>query len=160
TRRMRRYLLLQLGQFILVTFGISIGVFALIRLTGDPVSAMLPLDATAAQAADLKRRMGLDDPLPVQYAIWLGNALHGDLGRAFVQGRRPALELVFERLPYTAIVAVLGLTFSLLISVPLGIIAAVKRNSLVDNLATTFVTAGQAMPGFWFGIILIIIFAV
>src|SRR5206468_2989852 len=83
---MRRYLMLQLGQFVLVSFGISVTVFALIRLTGDPVSAMLPLDATAEQALDLRRRMGLDDPLPVQYWLWLSAALHGDFGRAFFQG--------------------------------------------------------------------------
>ncbi len=157
---MRRYLFLQIGQFLLVSFGISLTVFTLLRLTGDPTSAMLPLDATAEQALDLRRRMGLDDPLPVQYWLWISNALHGDFGRAFFQGRRPALELVLERLPYTAILAALGLTMSLIIAIPLGILAAVKRNSWIDNAATMFVTAGQAMPGFWFGIILIIVFAV
>ncbi|MFN8535419.1 MAG: ABC transporter permease [Dehalococcoidia bacterium] len=157
---MRRYLAYQLVQLVIVLWGVSIAVFVMIRLTGDPVAVMLPPDATREQADELRERFGLTEPLPVQYAIWLSNAVRGDFGRAFFSGRAPALNLVVERLPATALLATLGLGLSLVISIPLGILAAVKRGSWIDTAATAFVVTGQAMPGFWFGIILIIVFAV
>lgn len=157
---MRRYLTIQLAQFVLVIWGVSLAVFVMVRLTGDPVGIMLPPDATREQADDLRTRLGLDQPLPVQYAVWIGNVARGDFGRAFFSGRQPALDLILQRLPATALLAALGLGLSLIIAVPLGILAAVKRNSWLDTAATAFVVSGQAMPGFWFGIILIIVFAV
>lgn len=157
---MKRYLVIQAVQFVVVTIGISVAVFGLIRLTGDPAIAFVPVDATNEEYLAVRQRMGLDEPIMVQYAIWVSRAAQGDFGRAFFHGRRPAMELVVERIPATALLGVLGLLVSVIVSVPLGILAAVKRNSWIDQACTSFVAVGQAMPGFWFGIILIIIFAV
>lgn len=138
---------------------ISLIVFLLARLSGDPLHIMLPEEATAEDYADAARQWGLDKPLPLQYLAFLGNALRGDLGRS-IRLRRPTLELVLERLPATLQLAGASIAVSLLIAIPIGVLSAVKRDSALDYVGKVIALLGQSMPSFWLGIVLIWVFAV
>jgi peptide/nickel transport system permease protein len=118
------------------------------------------MGASNEEVAQVRARLGLDEPLPVQYERWAWAAVHGDFGESILVGRRPAFSLITERLPYTILLAVTGLGLAILVAVPLGVVAAVQRGRVLDGLVTSIVMAGQAMPSFWFGIILIILFGV
>ena len=134
-------------------------VFFLIRLSGDPVQMMLGETSGVEQARALRHSLGLDMPLATQYLTFLGNAMRGDFGTSF-RYDQPALGLVLERLPATLELAVGALLLSILIAVPLGIAAAVRRGSSIDWLASMLAVAGQSMPIFLLGLLLILIFAV
>lgn len=155
---MREYLGRQLVQIAVLLVAITVSVFMFVRFVGDPVQGMVREDASLEEIAEVHRRLGLDEPLPVQFGIWLGNAARGDLGRSYFFGRRPAVEVVAERLPLSAQLAVVGVLISL-IGVPLGMIAALRPNSLVDNVVTVLVLSGQAMPGFFLALALLLVFA-
>jgi len=148
-------------QLIPVLLGISLIVFVMITLTpGDPVDIMLGDQlATQEQIDSLRRDMGLDLPAPRRFIRLLANALHGEFGLSFFH-RRPVMTVILERLPATIELTVISMLIALLTAVPLGVLAAVKRGSWFDGLATAGSMFGVSMPGFWFGILLIMLFSV
>jgi ABC-type dipeptide/oligopeptide/nickel transport system permease component len=156
---MKRFLVHQFVQLLVVCLGISIITFLLLHLKGDPVVLLLPLDAGKEQMEAFRRLMGFDQPLYVQYLRFLSGAVRGDFGDSLYM-KKSAFALVMERMPATLLLTFAGLFISLVIAVPLGIVSAIRRYSLVDNLCTMFAVGGQAMPIFWLGIMLIIIFSV
>lgn len=156
---MRSYLLRRLWQSLLVLFGVSVVVFFILHLTGDPAALLLPPDATAEDIAKFRTAMGFDDPWVVQYARFLKGAVRGDFGESLRHGE-PAMGLVLERLPATFELAGAGLLIALTLAIPAGIVSAVRRNTSVDYVSTVVALLGQAMPTFWLGIMLILIFSV
>jgi len=143
--------------------GISVIVFAISRLApGDPVQLYTfgIQDITQADIDRIRAAHGLDKPLPIQYVVWATNALQGDFGRSIIYPSQPAARLIIERIPNTIQLAVAALLLQLLIGVPLGIVAALNRGKIIDQVARFFSTVGQAVPDFWMGLIFIIVFAV
>lgn len=156
---MQQYILRRSIYAIFVLLGVTIVVFALLRLSGDPTALMLPIDATEADEAQLRQFLGLDQPVPVQYVIFLANAIQGDFGES-IRHRQPAMNLVLDRLPQTVALAGLAFTIALLIALPLGILSARYPNSIIDRLSVLAALIGQAVPTFLLGILLILLFAV
>ena len=156
---MKYYALRQLIQLAVVVVGISMLVFAILHVIGDPVLLLLPQNAGKEEYERYHKMLGLDKPIPVQYWKFASRAVLGDFGTSWYTST-PAFKLVLERMPPTLYLTTAGLVMALLIALPLGILAALKRHSFVDNLCTMLAVAGQAMPIFWLGIMLIIIFAV
>jgi len=156
---MKRYVLRQLVQLAVVIVGISVLSFGILYVLGDPVLLLLPQNAGREEYERYHRLLGLDKPIYVQYWKFASNAVQGDFGKSWYADT-PAFRLVLERMPPTIYLTSAGLLVALLIALPLGILAALKRHSFVDNLCTTIAVAGQALPIFWLGIMLIIIFAV
>ena len=156
---MGSYILKRLGEAVLVCFGISVITFLLLHVAGDPVQLLLSIEAKAEDAAILRKSLGLDQPLYVQYGIFLKDLVHLDFGKSLFI-REPALSLVLERFPATLQLTLAGMAIALAIAIPLGVVAAVKRYSFLDNLCTMLAISGQAMPIFWLGLMLIILFSV
>ncbi len=157
---MRTYIIKRLIESIGVCLVVSMLSFFLLFLNTDPALLLLPPEAEMEDIAIFKKQMGLDRPVIVQYYDFLRKViLQGDFGESFV-AKIPAIELIVERLPATAQLAVAALIVINFIAVPVGMIAAIRRYSLMDNVATFTALVGQAMPLFWFGIMLIIIFGV
>lgn len=156
---MYSYLLRHFGQLIIVILGISLITFSLLHLTGDPVVMLLPYDAGKDEMERFRVAMGFDKPLYVQYWRFLKGAVQGDFGRSLYI-EQSAFLLVWERLPATLLLTLSGMTVALLMAIPLGMVAAMKRYSFLDNLCNILAISGQAMPIFWLGLMLIIIFAV
>ena len=156
---MRHYIARQLVQLLVVILGISILAFAILHVLGDPVLLLLPQNAGKEEFERYRHLLGLDRPLYVQYGKFLSKAVVGDFGKSWYADT-PAFRLVLERMPPTIYLTFAGLFVALLISLPLGILAALKRHSWVDNLCTTIAVAGQAVPLFWLGIMMIIVFSV
>jgi peptide/nickel transport system permease protein len=157
---MTAYILRRLLQMIPIILGITLIVFILLRVSGDPVVLMLPEDAPTEQVIQLRESLGLDRPLLNQYLIFLGNLLRGDFGQSIRYANQPVLPIVLERLPATLELTLGALLVAILISFPAGIIAATNRNRWQDYSATSFAILGEAMPNFWLGIMLILIFSV
>jgi peptide/nickel transport system permease protein len=153
------YLLRRLAQAVLVLLGVSFVVFFILYLTGDPALVLLPPDATAEDIRNFRQVMGFNDPFIVQYGRFLGGALRGDFGQSVRHGE-PAFPLVLERLPATFQLAGAALLVALLLAIPAGVVSAVRRNTVVDYVATVVALLGQSMPTFWLGIMLILIFSV
>jgi peptide/nickel transport system permease protein len=156
---MRAFLLRRLLMTALLLFLVALTVFLLGHLTGDPVRLMVPEDATAQEIAAFRRELGLDRPLAVQFADFLAHAVRGDLGRS-LRYRQPSLTLVLERMPATIELGTAAMLIALAVAVPAGLLAAPRPGSLVDALLSTAAAVGQALPPFWIGIMLIILFAV
>ncbi|HEV8643563.1 MAG TPA: ABC transporter permease [Methylomirabilota bacterium] len=156
---MRPYVTRQLVQLVVVIVGISMLAFALLHVIGDPVLLLLPQNAGKEEYARYHKLLGLDQPLYVQYWKFASRAIQGDFGKSWYTDT-PAFRLVLQRMAPTIYLTLAGLVMALLIALPLGILAALKRHSFVDTLCTMVAVAGQAMPIFWLGIMLIIIFAV
>ena len=133
--------------------------FALVHKTGDPRDVLLTTYTSQEQYDAWGERWGLDKPLVVQYGIWLGNALKGDFGES-LRELRPVRKVILERIPATLQLAAGAMIFSLVVGVPLGILSAVKRGTVWDYVGRTFALFGQALPPFWLGIMLILLFAV
>ncbi len=144
-----------------VLLGVSVIVFLMITLTpGDPVQIMLgDSRSSPEQEAALRHDMGLDRPLHERFVLFIGNAARGEFGLSFFH-RRPVIEVIGERLPATIELTLAALILSLVIAIPLGVLAAVRKNSWLDRLATVSSLFGVSMPGFWFGILLILLFSV
>jgi peptide/nickel transport system permease protein len=155
----RQYLLKSMLQIIPVLFLISIIVFVLVYCTGDPVSLMLADTATDEDREILIAALGLNQPLHVQYFTFISNMLQGDFGNSF-RYDMPALPIVMERLPASFELALASMLVATVISIPLGILSATKRNSFLDILFSGGSVLGKAMPHFWLGIMLILFFAV
>ena len=156
---MKRYALRQVVQLAVVIVGISMLAFAILHVIGDPVTLLLPQNAGKEEYARYNKLLGLDKPIYVQYWKFASRAVQGDFGKSWYADT-PAFKLVLERMLPTLYLTTAGLVTALLIALPLGILAALKRHSFVDSLCTVAAVAGQAMPIFWLGIMLIIIFAV
>lgn len=157
---MQRYIVRRLLQGLVTLFLVSIIVFMLGRLTGDPVALLLSEFSTFEDQERLTRQLGLDKPLYQQYAIFIWNAVRGDLGRSIRGDRTPALELVLERLPATLQLASISASVSFLIGLPLGVLAALRRGSFVDTTSRVLALVGQATPVFWLGIVAMYVFSV
>lgn len=151
----------RLVQLPVVLLGVSLVVFLMITLTpGDPVEIMLADQrASEEQAALLRRDLGLDRPIAERFLLFLGNALTGNFGVSFFH-RRPVLDVIAERLPATIELTLFALLVAVLVAVPLGVAAAVKRDSWLDRALSAISLFGVSLPGFWFGILLILLFAV
>ncbi|MEK7372891.1 MAG: ABC transporter permease [candidate division NC10 bacterium] len=145
-------------RLLVVLAGVSLVTFAILHVSGDPVSLMMP-EAPEADRAVLRQAMGFNDPLPLQFARFLRNTARGDFGQSFFH-REPALPLVLARMPTTLLLTVLAMLLALGVALPVGIYGAVRRNSLLDHGATLVVFLGQSMPVFWTGIMLMLLFAV
>lgn len=146
-------------QIVPVMLLISVIVFILVHITGDPVNLMLPETATEADREALRAALGLDQPLYIQYWQYLKNILQGEFGTSFHYGES-ALPLVLERLPATFQLAAAAMVIGIVIAVPCGIISAVRRNTVIDLLISFLSVIGKAMPNFWMGIMLILLFSV
>jgi peptide/nickel transport system permease protein len=142
---------------LLVALTVSIISFALLHLSGDLAQSMAGPSATAADVEHVRKAYGLDRPIALQYLDWIGKALRGNLGESFFL-KVPVAELIADRLPITLTLGVCALLFALTLSLPLGVIAAVRPNSWLDRLALGLSVLGQALPSFWFALILIIVF--
>lgn len=138
---------------------LALVVFGLARVTGNPADLLLPEDATRDDRAHLLRALGLDRPVHEQLGLFLGGALRGDLGQS-IRYRRPAVELFFERLPNTLTLVPLALIGALVVAIPLGVLAALYRGTLIDRLCGGIAVLGIATPSFWLGIVLIYIFSI
>lgn len=154
------FLLRRVARAVAVLLGASLGVFLLLRVApGDPARLFLPEIATDQEVAALRRELGLDRPLPTQYAIFLRDALRGNLGTSYLY-REPALSVALGRLPATVALAGCALGFAVLIALPLGLIAAIRRDSWLDYGGSVGALVGQSAPNFWTGAMLVVIFAV
>lgn len=157
---MANYIRRRLLQSVIVVFGVSVLVFFLLRLApGDPVLMLLAESAGPEQIAEARAKWGLDKPIYVQYGVFLSRAVRGDLGNSlFFQ--QPALEVLMERMPATLQLSAVALFFSLSIAIPVGLLSALKRDTIWDYLGTNLAMLGQALPPYWLGIMLILIFSV
>jgi peptide/nickel transport system permease protein len=154
------YLIRRLVLSVFVIIGVMSVTFFMLFLSGDPVATMLyQVGATQKDLDDLRHALGYDRPLAVQYADFLLKAVQGDFGKSIRFGQ-PAMPLVLERLPYTAALAFMGLSLSLLVAIPAGILAAVWPRSLVDRFCILFAVFGQSVPTFVLGVIFVLLFAV
>jgi ABC-type dipeptide/oligopeptide/nickel transport system permease component len=157
---MRTYILRKLIEAVGVCLAISAISFFLLFLNTDPALLLLPPEAEAQDIALFKHQMGLDRPVIVQYIDFLGKVVfHGDFGTSFV-AKIPAVQLIAERFPATLKLSLAALLITNIVALPAGVIAAIRRYSFMDNLATFIALMGQAMPLYWFGIMLIIVFGV
>lgn len=153
------YILKRLGLAFLVALFVSLASFLMLRAAGDPAIAMAGEGASATDIEYIRERFGFDRPLPIQYLDWLTSAMTGDFGQS-TYFPDPVSALIAERLPVTMTLGVCALTFSLLLAVPLGVLAAVRPNSLIDRMALVVSVLGQALPNFWFALILILVLSV
>jgi peptide/nickel transport system permease protein len=156
---MRAYVLSRLAQTALVVVLSLTAVFGMVRLSGDPVLLFMPMDIQAKDVNEFRQRLGFNDPLAVQYARFMGGAVRGDFGES-LRYRSDALGLVLERLPATLLLGGTALGLTLVLAIPLGVVSAVRRDSLFDHAATVATVLGQATPGFWLGLMLIYLFSV
>lgn len=157
---MIRYIISRLVQMLPVLFVVSVAVFSMtLLLPGDPTFSMLDEHATAGERVALREKLGLDAPIPVQYVKWAQNVLTGDFGRSLRNGE-PVVEMLVSRVPATTQLAIMAIILATLIGVPLGIAAALNRNSIRDVAATSAGMFAMAMPSFWLAMLLIMLFAI
>ena len=145
-------------QGLIVMVGVSLIVFFALFLTGDPAALMMPPEASRAEIEAFRHAMGFDDPIWVQYLRFVGGVLTGEFGRS-LRFQRPAVDLLFERLPATALLAITALLWSSLLGFVLGTIAAVRQNGAIDFVIRVISLLGQAIPVFWLALLLIIVFS-
>jgi ABC-type dipeptide/oligopeptide/nickel transport system permease component len=155
---MSRYVIRRLLHSVVVLLVVSFLTFGLLHLGGDPVSLMAPDYFSEEDIAALQRKMGLDQPFHVQYLRYMQSLAQGDLGMSFMQ-HRPALPIVLDRVPATILLAAISLLLTVIIAIPLGMLGAIKRGSLWDRFSLVFAMSGKAIPTFWFGVMLILIFS-
>lgn len=153
------FVIRRLMQSILVLAATAVIVFIGVYAIGDPAEMLIAPDATAAERAQVEASLGLDKPLPVQFLAFLGNALHGDLGRSFVFNQ-PSISLILERLPATLELALVAILIALVLGIPLGLIAGLKPRSVTDETIMTGSILGFSLPNFWQGMMLVMIFSV
>jgi peptide/nickel transport system permease protein len=153
------FTLKRLGLAILVTFTVSLLSFSLLFMAGDPASAIAGENASATDIEAIRALYGFDRPFLVQYADWLTSALTGDFGQSYYF-KLPVSTLIGERLSTTMLLGVCGISFALVTAIPLGVAAAMRPNSLIDRTALFISVMGQAMPSFWFGLVLIVVFSI
>jgi peptide/nickel transport system permease protein len=156
---MRRYLLQRVVRTVLVLLALSLAVFVLLSASGDPASILAPATATQADLDAIRRDFGLDQPIHVQYARFLQRAVTGDFGQSW-KHRQPALEMVLARMPATAELAVTAMVIAVVLGCALGVISAVNRGGWLDLATVGLAVTARAMPSFWLGLMLILLFAV
>ena len=156
---MVRYILKRLLQTLLVLFLVVTLVFVLLRGIGDPTKLLISPEATPGQLENLQHILGLDQPLYVQYFNYLKEIFTGDFGNSFYYAQ-PVLDLIKQHLPATLLLAGVAILLAVPLAIFCGIVAAVKRNSIWDNIVTTLSIAGRSMPSFWLGLLLILLFSV
>lgn len=156
---MLAFFLKRMGVALLVALTVSAITFSMNFLTGDPAIALGGENATEADLQAIRELYGYDKPIPVQFLTWLGNAVQGDLGHSHYLNQ-PVAEEIFSRLPTTMTLGLSALLFALALSIPLGVVAAIRPNSLVDRVALTIAVVGQAMPSFWFALTMMLWFAI
>ena len=154
---MQRYILIRLAQAIFTLWALSLVVFLSVHLTGDPGEHLLGPEGTKADYETLKKNLGLDKPLPVQYGLFLQNLVRGDFGNSWMTGR-PARDMLFDRLPATLQLAGVAILLTLGVGIPLGILSAVKRDTMLDIFGKFFAVLGIAIPSFWIAIMLVLLF--
>ena len=154
-----RYILQRLAQGLLVLLGVTTIVFALTFVAGDPVATLAPLEATPEERVAFAHNMGLDRPIPVQYVDFLAHAARGDFGMSY-SSHEPAMGEVLDRLPATILLTGAAVLFALVVSVPLGLLAAINHDRWIDVVARLFAFLGQSIPVFLLGVVLIIVFGV
>ncbi len=142
---------------LLVAFTISILSFSLLFLAGDPAAAIAGETATDAEIERIRTMFGFDRPIWLQYLEWVGRAIQGDFGQSYYF-RMPVTELILSRIPVTLTLAGSAMAFALILAIPMGVIAALYPNSIIDRVALTIAVCGQALPSFWFALILIVLF--
>ena len=149
------YVLKRFAVAILVALTVSLITFSMIYLSGDPAVALAGETATEADIENIRRYYGYDRPILVQYLDWLYRAVQGDFGQSHYL-KKPVSEVIFERLPTTMLLGFCALVFALTLSIPLGVLAAIRPNSMIDRVALTIAVVGQAMPSFWFALIMML----
>jgi len=154
---MRAYLVRRILLLVFVVWGVFSLTFLVTNLTGDPVTLMMNTQASRDDVAHMKHLLGLDRPLHEQYLRYLWNALHGDFGMSF-RHRQAALPLVMSQMPHTILLALAAISITIVLSFPLGALAALKRGTAADGLTMVVALIGQAMPSFWLGILLLLVF--
>jgi peptide/nickel transport system permease protein len=152
------FLTYRLLRALIALWLVSTVVFVVIRLSGDPAPLLLPPDAPIAEMNRVRSELGLDRPLPVQYAVFLGNVAQGDFGRS-IHLRQPALRVVVRQLPATIELGLAAFALALLVAFPIGVLSAVRRNSVLDHSAMGLALLGQSAPTFFLGILFILVFA-
>jgi peptide/nickel transport system permease protein len=157
---MGRYFVRRVFQGLIVVFGVTVFVFIVTRVIGDPVKFMLPLSATPEEREARREAMGLNEPLLQQFRTFLGDLLQGDFGESTYVRGVPAMEVVFDFLPRTLQLVACGMTIAVIVSVPLGLIASRKPGGTTDRVLTTLSLIGLSMPQFFLGYILLITFTV
>ncbi|MQQ09132.1 ABC transporter permease subunit [Epibacterium sp. SM1979] len=156
---MLMFILKRLGLALLVALTVSAISFSLLFLAGDPAVAIAGENASQQDIAAINERFGFDRPLPIQYLDWLRNAVQGDLGMSWYFDL-PVTELIADRLSVTMRLGLSAITFALVLAIPMGVAAAARPNSLIDRAALLISVVGQAIPSFWFGLILVVIFSI
>lgn len=156
---MTRFLIRRLLRTLIVIWGVVTVVFIIIRLSGDPVALMVAPETPTAEVEALRDQMGLNEPIYVQYGIYIGDLLQGDFGTS-LRFNRDALGVVVERIPVTLKIAAAAFAVAVVVALPVGVLSAVRPNSLLDQLAMILALIGQAVPTFFLGIVLILVFAV
>lgn len=156
---MGRFLVLRLWHAVLSLVAVTLAVYVMLNASGDPATLMLPDTAKPEDITALRRTLGLDAPLHLRYFRFLANTLRGDLGVSFIYGE-PTLQIVLQTVPATAELALAGMAIALVISIPLGVTAAVFRGRLLDKAALTLAMLGQSMPVFWLGMMAIMLVSV
>jgi ABC-type dipeptide/oligopeptide/nickel transport system permease component len=156
---MRRFVLRRLGYAVISLFLLSVTIFVLVRVTGDPTVLLVEPGASRADMDALRAELGLDRSLPVQYVSFVRDVLRGDFGRSFYY-RTPVLELYASRLPNSLLLALTAMAFSLLLGIPTGILAAVRVGGWWDSAGKVFSLLGLSMPSFWTGLLMILFFSV
>jgi peptide/nickel transport system permease protein len=157
---MQRYIARRVLQSLLAILVMSLIVFSLARISGNPLDVMLPLEATPEDYERVSRHWGLDQPLAIQYFIFLRKALGGDFGTSWKWHGHSAMGLVWQRLPATLQLAGFALLISVIIALPIGVLSAVMKGTVWDSAAKIIALLGQSLPAFWLGIVLMWIFAV
>jgi peptide/nickel transport system permease protein len=153
------YALKRLGVAVLVVVTVSVITFSLLHLSGDPAAAMAGENATQEDIEYVREHYGFDRPLIVQYMEWATSVLQGDLGESIYLKEMPVAEIIKVRAPVTMTLGACALSFALLLAIPLGVLAAIYPNTIIDRIALTIAVLGQAMPSFWFGLILMYTFS-
>jgi peptide/nickel transport system permease protein len=156
---MRRFILRRLGYALISLFLLSVTIFLLVRVTGDPTVLLVEPGASRADIDALRAELGLDRSLPVQYVAFVRDVVRGDFGRSFYY-RTPVLELYLSRLPNSLVLALTAMAFSLILGIPTGILAAVRVGGWWDSAGKIFSLLGLSMPSFWTGLLMILFFSV
>ena len=156
---MKRFIVKRLGYAVLSLLLLSLTIFLLVRLTGDPSVLLVEPGASKDDLAAVRLQLGLDRPLWVQYGQFMSSLARGDLGHSFYY-RTPVLELYLSRLPHSLMLAVAAMAFSLLVGIPSGILAAVRVNQWWDSAGKIFALLGLSLPSFWVGLVMILFFSV
>ena len=154
---MQRYILIRIIQAIITLLILSLAIFLSVRLTGDPASLLLDPEATQEEYELLRKKLGLDRPLPVQYGIFLKDIVRLNFGKSRIS-RLPARDVLLQRLPATLQLAGAAFLLTFIVGIPLGILSAVKRDTVFDTFGKLFAVLGIATPSFWIAIMLILLF--